>query len=230
MSKNKYVDDDAIYFEYIRQIDDLYDDAKDIIYNFPAYVGTVNLARYFGLYEIYRRVIDHSGHVADVGTYKGASLLFFAKLIKLFEPHNSTEVHGFDWFKGQNPGDGDDIAQAGKYQAEKARLEKLIHLQSLESIAKLNDLDLTGDLGVFFAERPWLRYKLVFLDCGIRAVMEAVLSHFWPRLIVGGIVVLDHFNDPTSPSESDVIDRFAARAEMLQIRYTRSPTAFLIKK
>src|SRR5215467_12017785 len=116
MTRNKYTDDDAVYFEYIRQIDELYDDAKDIIYNFPAYIGAVNLARYLSLYEIYRRVIKHSGHVADIGTYKGASLLFFAKLIKLFEPNNSTEVHGFDWFKGQNPAAGDDSSQAGKYQ------------------------------------------------------------------------------------------------------------------
>jgi Methyltransferase domain len=230
MTKNKYSDDDAVYFEYIRQVDELYDDAKDIIYNFPAYIGAVNLARYLSLYEIYRRVIDRSGHVADVGTYKGASLLFFAKLIKLFEPYNSTEAHGFDWFKGQNPGDGDDRGQAGKYQADRTRLEKLISLQGLDSVAKLNDLDLTSDLGAFFAERPWLRYKLVFVDCGIRAVMEAVLEHFWPRLIGGGIVVLDHFNDPSSPSESGVIEKFAARAEILQVHYTRSPTAFLIKK
>jgi len=230
MTKTKFSDDDRVYFEYIRQIDDLYDDVKDVIYNFPVYVGTVNLARFIGIQEIFRQVMSRSGHIADVGTYKGSSFLFFAKLVKLFEPYSHTEVHGFDWFKGMKPGEADDAHQAGKYVASKERLQRLIDLQGLDGICRLYDLDLTVDLESFFSGQPWLRYKLVFLDCGIHDVLESALIHFWPRLVPGGVLMLDHFNDGVSPSESGVIKRFAPDAEMLQTPYSRSPTGYLIKR
>ena len=230
MQKDKYSADDAVYFDYLAQLEGLYDDAKEVIYNFPVYVGAVNLARFIGLHEIFQKVVNHSGHIADVGTYKGASMVYFAKLVKLFEPHSPTQVHGFDWFKGMKPGEADDARQSGKYVASKERLERLIELQGLDTVCKLYDLDLTGDLSRFFSEQPWLRYKLVFLDCGTRDVLESGLTHFWPRIVTGGALILDHFNSAASPSESDVVDRFAAGAEIMQIPCSRSPTAYLLKR
>ncbi len=224
----KYDVDDDIYFDYIAQLGELHDDPKEIIFNFPAYVGAVNLARFLALNEIYQRTVHLAGHIADIGSYKGASFLYFAKLIKLFEPYSPTEVHGFEWFKGQAPSVSDDMAQAGKYKADKTRLEKLISLQGLGAIAKLHDLDLTTELGAFCKHNPHIRYKLIFLDCGIKTVMESVLDHFYSRLTVGGILALDHYNDPVSPSESGLVGIYGC--EMEQIPYTRSPTAFFIKR
>ncbi len=224
----KYDADDAIYFDYIAHLDELHDGAKDIVFNFPVYVGAVNLARFLALHEIYQRVEDLAGHIADIGAYKGASFLYFAKLIKLFEPYNPTEAHGFEWFKGQAPGPKDDAAQAGKYKASKSRLERLIEYQGLGNIAKLFDLDLVNDLDIFFTQYPHYRYKILFIDCGIHQVMEEVLWHFWPRLTPGGVVIFDHYNDPVSPSESALADRFDCQME--QIPYSRSPTAFFMKK
>lgn len=222
----KYDADDAIFMEYRRQIHELCDSPQEIVDNFTAYVGSVNLARFFALAEIYQKVREHAGHIADIGSYKGASLLFFAKLIKLFEPYSPTEAHGFEWFKGQHPGVEDDKAQLGKYIASKRRLEKLIEAQGLSTLCKLNDLDLVEKLGAFFKANPHVRYKLVFIDCGIKRVMESVKEHFFPRVIPGGIVVLDHFNDPVSPSESSLFDGF----EMRQFPYTRSPTGYFVKR
>ena len=84
----KFEYDDKAYFKYIEQLDQLHEGAKDIVFNFPLYVGTVNLARYIGMYEMYKQVVDVAGHVADVGTYRGASFVFFAKMIKLLEPYS----------------------------------------------------------------------------------------------------------------------------------------------
>ena len=224
---SKYKADDRTYFHYIDNLDAINPAAKEIIYNFPVYIGAVNLARFIALYEIYQCVVRNAGHIADIGSYKGASLLYFAKLIKLFEPYSPTEVHGFEWFKGQKPGKDDDAGQKGKYSSEKTELERLIIWQELGDIAKLHDLDLTKDLEDFFAARPHIRYKLIFLDCGIKAVMESAFHNFYPRLTVGGIMVLDHYNDPVSPSESGLVPD---GVEMLQLPYTRSPTAFFIKR
>ena len=133
---------DKKYFSYIDQL--LVSDipARDLIYQFPAYVGHVNLARYLFFYDLYKQVIDLNGHIADVGTWKGASFLFMAKMIKLFEPYNTTQAYAFDWFQGMEPGKDDDSNQLGQYSSDYDALNKLVELQELNDIAIINKLDL----------------------------------------------------------------------------------------
>ena len=226
---DKFLHDDEIYFDYIKNLPSLGYTSQEIIYNFPSFVGSVNLARLLSFQEMYSVVRHISGDIADVGTYMGASMFTFAKLVHIFEPYSNTRVHGFDWFQGQKPGKLDDIGQAGKYVTEKDRLEKLIEWQGLSGVLELHDLDLTLELKDFVAERPWLRFKAIFLDCGIAEVMEATLANFWPLLTPGGILILDHYNSPSSPQESRIINKYCGSSVVRQIEYSRSPTAFLVK-
>lgn len=226
---DKFLHDDEVYFNYIKNLPNLGYSSQEIIYNFPSFVGSVNLARFLSFHDMYSQVRDVSGDIADVGTYMGASMFSFAKLVKLFEPYSNTRVHGFDWFKGQKPSILDDLNQAGKYVTPKDRLEKLITLQGLSGIVELHDLDLTSELKKFVAERPWLRFKAIFLDCGIAEVMEATLENFWPLLTPGGILILDHYNSPSSPQESRIISKYCGSSIVRQIEYSRSPTAYLVK-
>ena len=39
-----------------------------------------------------------------------------------------------------------------------------------------------------------MRFKLVFIDCGIEKVLINTLPHVWSRLVKGGILILDHYN------------------------------------
>jgi hypothetical protein len=226
---DKFLRDDEIYFNYIENLPKLRFTNQEIVYNFPSFVGSVNLARLFSLHEMYNLVKKLSGDIADVGTYMGASMFTFAKLVKLFEPYSNTRVHGFDWFQGQKPGVKDDITQKGQYITDKDRLDKLIDWQGLSGIVNLHDLDLTTELPKFIDCRPWLRFKVIFLDCGITEVMEATLTNFWPLLTPGGILILDHYNHSSSPQESKIIEKYTGSAILRQIEYSRSPTAFLQK-
>ena len=52
----KFIQDDTKYFEYL---DNLLDDpasTKDLIHQFPVFVGSVNLARFLTLYEVYLQI------------------------------------------------------------------------------------------------------------------------------------------------------------------------------
>ena len=119
--------------------------------------------------------------------------------------------------------------QAGDYIGDYERLSRLISLQGLDGFCRLNKLDLTKELGSFFAEHPWMRFKCIFLDCSLKDVMQSSLEHFWPRLVPNGVLILDHYNLETSPDESSIIDDFSGGAAMHQVPYTRSPTAYVIK-
>lgn len=228
LSKNegwgKFNEVDEKYFTYIEELLKWQIPAKDLIYQFPAYVGHVNLARFLFFYDLYKKTINLNGHIADVGTWKGASFLFMAKMIKLFEPYNTTQAYAFDWFQGMAPGKDDDQTQAGNYCADYDFLTRLVELQGLSDIAIINKMDVTCELAPYFEDRPWMRFKFVFVDCGIEEVLESSLANFWPRLVNGGVLILDHYNSGSSPTESQILERYIGNLPILQAPFNRQPT------
>lgn len=225
----KFRAENVRYFEYLDTVSAERPDTRDLISQFPAYVGHVNLARFLSLSDAYRNVATISGDIGDFGTYKGGSFFALAKLVKLFEPYSNTTVHGFDWFKGQVPGPNDNLVNTGKYQSSKEDLLNLIQLQGYEGLMKLHDLDLVVEWESFLEVRPWLRFKLAFVDVGIERVLESVLPGLWERVVPGGCLVLDHFNHEASPSESNVLSKTVGALKIEQVAYSRSPTGFIYK-
>ena len=69
-----------------------------------------------------------AGHIAEIGVYKAAGTLFFAKLTKIFEPESLTLVHGFDWF-GRHRTEEKNV-NAGSYKESYGRVMQLILAQS----------------------------------------------------------------------------------------------------
>lgn len=227
--KLKFEEIDKSFHEAMANILKLDIPRVDLVHQFPIYTGHVNLARYLFFYDLYKRVYKLAGHIADIGTWKGASFMFMAKLVKLFEGYSDTQVHGFDWFKGMKPSKHDDAGQAGVYASDYSRLVKLIQLQNLNDTAVLHKLDLTKDLPKYFKDKPYLRYKFVFIDCGIAKVLNESLKHFWPRLVKGGILILDHYNSEASPMESEILESYIGENKIEHWPITRWPTAFIVK-
>ncbi len=152
-------------------LDELAPSAEDVIKSFPVYVCYVALARHLALHELYKRVMELPGQIAEVGTYCGASLVFFGKLIRLFEPHSHTQAHGFDWFEGMKPIGDDNDSEAGNWIGDLERLQKLVSHQQLDDCVVIHKMDVTKDLSVFLDEHRYMRFKLVFIDCGVRDVI-----------------------------------------------------------
>ena len=226
--ERRYNDVDRVFHNGIQQILELNIDRQDFIHQFPLFTGHVNLGRYLALYESYKMVQNLHGQYADIGTWEGASFLFVAKLIKLFEPHAFSQVHAFDWFQGMHPAeDENDRSYAGNYH----RLLKLVEIQDLSDIALVHKLDLTRDLDGFFKDpkHEEMRFKYVFMDCGIREVLEQCIPFFWHRLVQGGIMLFDHYGIGIG-SESSVVDRLIADQKIRCFPFCRQPTAYIIKE
>ena len=131
--------------------------------------------------------------------------------------------------QGQTPGPKDHDSNLGKYQSSKDALERLVNMQGLTGLMKLHDLDLSSEFDRFLSEKRWLRFKLAFVDIGMERVLASVLEPIWDRLIPGGILILDHFNHKSSPTESDLLISTVGSAKIEQFQYSRSPTAFIQK-
>jgi hypothetical protein len=60
--------------------------------------------------------------------------------------------------------------------------------------------------------------------------MEAAYEYLYPRLVTGGILLMDHYNYKVSPSESDIVERFIGDNVVMQMPYARQPSGYIIKK
>lgn len=231
MEHQKFEARAAEYHNGVQEILKLGYDSVDYIHHNPAFNGKENMARILSLYEIYKKVIDLSGHVAEVGVWKGATLLLFAKLISLFETYSYTQVHGFDWFQGMDPDSNyDRNTKPGSYQSDYDTLLKLVQIQKLDNICKIHRMDVTKDLGNFFEIYPSLRFKLVFLDAGTYEFVKSCIQQFWPRLQKGGIMFFDQYNECRATGETiAATEMLPADVQVQTIRWTKQPSAFVVK-
>lgn len=228
--KNRFYKEDKDYFNYIKKIEKYKISKLDFIYHFPIFVGDVNLARFIFLYESYKKVEKLNGHVADIGTWKGASFFTLAKLVKIFEKYSQTRVYGFDWFQGMKPGKHDDKSHKDKYSANYRQIKHMIKLQKLDELAIIKKMNLEKQFKKFIKDNKWMRFKLVFIDCGIEKVLIKTIINIWPRIVRNGILILDHYNSSISPTESDILDSVIGKNVIQQMSFVRQPTAFVVKK
>jgi len=90
-------------------------------------------------------------------------------------------------------------------------------------------MDVTKDLESFLEKHRAMRFKIVFIDCGVQDVITASLESFWPRLVPGGILMMDHYNTAVSPTESELTEQFIGNRPLRQVPFARQPTAYVVK-
>jgi hypothetical protein len=217
------------YYQGLETIKSLDYEFEDLVHHFPCFVGHMTLSRFLFLYECYKMTLGVSGHVAEVGTYKGASLLWLAKLAQIFEPESLTQVHGFDWFKGMDTEGGAENVKPWACSESYERLMQLIKAQDLQNVVRVHKLDVTKELSGFFDRYPHLQFKLVFLDAGTYEASKACIAEFWPRTTKGGILMLDEFNHELSPGETRAVNELLPDAEVRTFPWAWMPSGYIVK-
>jgi len=57
-------------------------------------------------------------------------------------------------------------------------------------------------------DQPQVKFSMVHLDVNLYASYEECLKFFYPRLVQGGIILLDEYNDPPWPGCNKAVDEF----------------------
>ena len=216
------------YWQAIRRILEMGYDPSDLIHHAPAFSGELNLGRFLALYEAYKMTLPVMGHIAEAGMYIGSGTLFFAKLVRLFEPASNTLTFGFDWFQGMAK-DETHLAD-GAYFEPVERVRELVTVQGYDDIVRVNQLDLSKDLPSFFDEHPHLQFKLVFLDCGIYPTTKHCIEHFWPRITPGGVLLLDNYNHEAAPGETRAVRELLPDARVRSFNFAFMASAYIVKE
>ena len=203
---------------------------QEIIEDFPRFSGHMSIGRYLTLYELYKKTEGIAGHIAEVGTYKGTSLLWFGKLLQLFEPNSLTQAHGFDWFKGTGDDSVELKIEKGSYSYNYEELLEVIKYQNIDNVCFVHKLNVITDFEKFFEDNPHFYYKMVFLDAGFYDVVKKSIEVLWPRLNKGGILVLDQFGHELSPGEAMAVKELLPDQKIRTINNSWMPNAYIIKE
>lgn len=188
-------------------------------------------------YRLFERVVDVPGDVVECGVYKGAGLLYWAKLIELFAPASRKRAIGFDVFA---PFSGVELRPEEKEIAlrhdelildtSRSAVEGFILRAGLEDRVVLLEGDVTVTAQRYAEEQRGARISLLNLDLDTYAGTSAALRAFWPLLSPGAVIVLDEYGI-SGMGESDAADEFFAEHGLRPsaVPFAETPTAYLVK-
>jgi hypothetical protein len=219
---------------------------EDIIQQLGVFQRRIFFTRTLIHYEIFKMVQDLPGCIADCGVYKGESLFNFARFLEMTCPGDRIrKVYGFDDFQGlRDFGEEDAIgdksgAHVGGYRAVdfKKTLFSLVDTFNKDSFVpqvpriELVEGDITKTAKAFVEERKGIRFSLIHLDFDLYEPTMAALEAFYPKLVPGGIVLLDEYALEAFPGESKALeDYFDGKPPVIKkLPWNTTPGGYFIK-
>lgn len=190
-------------------------------------------------YRLFEMSVGVPGDIVECGVFKGAGLLYWLKLLKIFSPGSQKRAIGFDTF--------------GKFAGsllpyEQASADAFVEEANVEEIDPSSILQRATDAGArerveivegqlessapqYVEQNPGFRISLLNLDLDTYSGTMAALRSFYPVVSKSGVIVLDEYAC-RGWGESDAVDEFLADkdAVVASVPFSSRPTAFIIKK
>ena len=195
------------------------------------------LAKSLAQYELYKKTQHLPGQIVECGVFKGASLARFAMLRALLDHNSAKQIIGFDAF-GKFPEthfDGDIalrekfIKEAGETGISPTQLIDVLRHKNVHDNVELVQGDILETVPSYIERHPELRISLLNLDVDIYEPAVTVLEHLYPRIVTGGILILDDY--AVFPGETEAVDEYFASRNMLVQKFPFSKTpCFIVKE
>jgi hypothetical protein len=233
----------------VRRLMDIYnnkstDIAQDIYDSFNKFIFSNDRNIFNKLYSkfiFYNKTKNLNGDIVECGVFKGSGLLSWLKILALNEPNTIKKVIGFDYF-------GSDFVSKLNSDLDKQMMGQVFdRCKSELNISKQDISNLVTSAGFdiskfeliegnicdtahdFVNNRPGFRISILNLDLDLEEPTLAALENFWPRVVSGGIIILDEYGYHVW-TESNAVDYFIKNNNCTLYRSTmKAPSAFIIK-
>jgi hypothetical protein len=170
--------------------------------NFYFTCDYTRMAKWAAHYEFFKMTNKLPGAIVDCGLFKGISFIRFAMFRKMFSNNHSKKMIGFDVFD-EFPKSKlkDDQMYIDRFLSEVGSRNS-IDVDELKNILKNKGVDenlelVKGDIcqtvPKYIENEPSLKISLLNLDVDIYEPSVTILEHFWPRIVKGGIIILDDY-------------------------------------
>ncbi|MEO7039539.1 MAG: TylF/MycF/NovP-related O-methyltransferase [Candidatus Elarobacter sp.] len=207
-----------------------------VVNDWALYCGLLSLSRELVISDLLRSTLDVPGHVAEFGSWRGANLLFMAKILRIFDPHGQKQVHCFEGFEGLTTfaaPDAGSVKDRGMYRGSYEELVDVIALYYMEHEIVIHKGLVQDTLPAALAEADNLSFSLIYLDLDLYEPTKLALDLLHPRLSKGGLFVFDEWNYETYPGETtaarEFLEQHGDRYTMEAVRHTRTPSMALRK-
>lgn len=225
-------------------------DFTELLQTFPAYIRRINLTRFLAYYELFRMIKDKPGWIVECGIYRGFSFFSLGKFLEIFCMGDKTrKLLGFDNFQGFTALHEKDGAPDPKVtrteggtnpQAFREEFQKLLELNNADCFAPWAErmLVVEGDaretIPAYCAENPGLRISMLHIDIDIYEPVKVAISHLYPKVIPGGLVVLDEYAHKDWPGESTAVEEYFKESgipppELRSLPWVGTPTTYFFK-
>lgn len=224
---------------------------SEVMCAFPAYINRYNLTRFLAYYEMFKLIQDKPGWIVECGVYRGFSLFALSKFMEIFCMGDKTrKVLGFDnfaGFTGFHPEDGRknktvDKIKGGispeEYRDDVLELLDICNFDAFAPWAKRVELvegNVEDTIPQYVSDYPGLRISMLHLDIDLYNPTKIALEHLYPRVISGGLVILDEYAHKDWGGESKALeDYFASLSkpipELKTLNWCSTPTTYFIKR
>jgi len=231
----KFEISDKRYLENRKQFSEKFGNRElwSIIDQWPLYVGIGNLSRFMAISDLLRSTLDVPGHISEFGSWKGANLMFMAKLMQIYDPLGCKEIHCFESFEGlQTITNNDNTSTiSGSYCGNLLDLKDIINLYELQDNIVIHAGNILETLPVVLDNKS-LNFSFVYCDTDLYKPTISILENIHSRLSKGGLFILDEWNYEKWPGESIAVREFLEKHdnyEMIHVRNARQPSLVLKK-
>jgi predicted O-methyltransferase YrrM len=166
-----------------------------------------NAHRRYAVQQLLRLTAGLPGDTAECGVYQGAGSYLMAEANR--QAGRNETHHGFDSFSGVSRPTGKD----GSYWTEGA-------LASPAEVARRNLAEFGDAVRLYpgwipdrFAEVASRAFRFVHVDVDLHDPTRASLEFFYPRVVLGGVVVCDDYLFLTCPGATAAVDEFLAERQ-----------------
>jgi hypothetical protein len=191
--------------------------------NFYLSCDITRISKLLAQYKLFAMTRELPGSIVECGVFKGCSFIRFAVFRELFDNPFSKKLVGFDTF-GKFPETefGEDkslrqqfINEAGEESISRQQLMEMLAFKRTDRNIELIEGNIMETVPAYVTTHPEMKISLLNLDTDIYEPAVTVLEYLFPKMVRGGILILDDYG--TFPGETKAVDDYF-RGQRVTIR------------
>ncbi len=195
---------------------------KDVLMEYAAFMRRRDLPRFLCRYELFKKIENLPGSIAELGVFRGSGLFTWANLLETFCPGDRTRmVYGFDHFQGYKDLSKEDGSAGewidstiGRMVSDGDFIRELIDIHTADNLlpgverCRVIDGEICETVPDFAANNMGARLSMLYFDIGPYEPTVCALEHLYPLVLPGGIVAFNSYGMPPWQGEADAIEAY----------------------
>ena len=212
--------------------------------NFYLSCHKTRISKILTQYELFKRTVDLPGAVVEFGVFKATSLIRLVIFRDLLSNSHARKIIAFDTFAEypENPHELDQghmkdfLEKSGGESISREQLSAVLENGGINENVELVEGDICETVPRYVennadfqsGDSQCLKVSLINLDINLYAPTKIALEYFWPKLVRGGILMLDDYG--LVQGETQAVDEYFADKDVKIEKLPLSLTPFFIVK